>query len=179
MARSFVEAVQSDDCPSPALSTLTVDELVFDEPEVSTSIEYSIVSADSTSASAAARATNDPSTLATGLSTVLPADRLAAGDTLELEAGYATGQAAPPPRPASSATADAGSVMDADEGGSGWIIVLVLFLFVLGGIGAGCFFFRREILQKFPQLREILQKFSPVEDDGVKKEAFTNPMLVR
>jgi hypothetical protein len=165
MARSFVEAVQSDDCPSPALSTLTVDELVFDEPEVSTSIEYSIVSADVTSASSAARATNDPSTLAEGLSTALPADRLPAGDTLELEPGYATGQAAPPPRLALSATADAGSTMDADEGGSGWIILLVLFLFVLGGIGAGGFFYWRQT-----------QELNPVLST---KEAFSNPMMVR
>ena len=55
--------------------------------------------------------------------------------------------------------------MDADEGGSGWIILLVLFLFVLGGIGAGGFFYWRQT-----------QELNPVLST---KEAFSNPMMVR
>jgi hypothetical protein len=143
-----------------------LDDLEFDEPDVSTSIEYTIISLDVTSASSAARATNDPSILVEGLSTALPADRLPEGETLKLDVGYATGQAAPPPRPASSATLDSGSTIGADETGTGWVIVLVLFLFVLGGIGAAGFFFWRES-----------QKYIPKA--SINKESFSNPMLVR
>jgi hypothetical protein len=163
LAGAFVEAVQSDECPSPALSALTVDDLGIEEPEVSTSIEYSVVTTDATSASSAARAMNDPGVMAAGLASALPVGRIPAGQTLEVDAGRATGQAAPRP-PAPSVANGGASTMAADEeGGSGWVILVVLFLFILAGGGAGGFFF--------------WQNQNRIKTEMVKKGSFSNPMM--
>jgi hypothetical protein len=131
---AFVEACHDPEA-GPGLADLTVDDISTDEPSYETSIEYTVLTTDSASASIAEAALNDPAAMAEGLN-------LPAGTTFDSPAGGSSPSPTPtPPTPPGPVAAPGPGPAAAAEEETSYVVPIIMVLVVLALCGGGVAFF--------------------------------------
>jgi hypothetical protein len=133
---SFVAAVQRN--PDGALGTLSTDDVAVQEPQITTTIEYTVVLPDADAAAAAAATLGDPSVVAAGVATAVPGIRASPIQPRP------PGSAAPPVSQTTTQPPAQSAPAEADDGSIVTALVAALVIVSLGAAAMVVYMQRRD-----------------------------------